>query len=117
MREPVVFLFDEPLSNLDAKLRMQMRVEIPNLHAELGNTMIYVTQNQIEAMNQHIIHLNKENDGLKGRLTQLSSLEITLKGLQDQLHQKDEQLHHMGDELDKQIERLMGGGHLAGSLS
>ena len=50
VREPVVFLFDEPLSNLDAELRLQMRVEISNLHAELGNTMIYVTHDQIEAM-------------------------------------------------------------------
>ena len=50
MREPIIFLFDEPLSNLDAELRLQMRVEISNLHAELGNTMIYVTHDQIEAM-------------------------------------------------------------------
>ncbi len=50
VREPVIFLFDEPLSNLDAELRLQMRVEISNLHATLGNTMIYVTHDQIEAM-------------------------------------------------------------------
>ena len=50
VREPLIFLFDEPLSNLDAELRLQMRVEISNLHAELGNTMIYVTHDQIEAM-------------------------------------------------------------------
>ena len=50
VREPVLFLFDEPLSNLDAELRLQMRVEISNLHAQLGNTMIYVTHDQIEAM-------------------------------------------------------------------
>ena len=50
VREPIIFLFDEPLSNLDAELRLQMRVEISNLHAELGNTMIYVTHDQIEAM-------------------------------------------------------------------
>jgi ABC-type sugar transport system ATPase subunit len=50
VREPVVFLFDEPLSNLDAELRLQMRVEISSLHAQLGNTMIYVTHDQIEAM-------------------------------------------------------------------
>ena len=50
VREPVVFLFDEPLSNLDAELRLQMRVEISNLHAQLGNTMIYVTHDQVEAM-------------------------------------------------------------------
>jgi lactose/L-arabinose transport system ATP-binding protein len=45
-----VFLFDEPLSNLDAELRVQMRVEIARLHGELGTTMIYVTHDQTEAM-------------------------------------------------------------------
>ncbi|MGI6852357.1 ABC transporter ATP-binding protein [Mesorhizobium sp. 1B3] len=50
VREPKVFLFDEPLSNLDAKLRVQMRAEIKALHAKLGTTMIYVTHDQIEAM-------------------------------------------------------------------
>ena len=50
VREPAVFLFDEPLSNLDAKLRMQMRVELEALHRELGATMIYVTHDQVEAM-------------------------------------------------------------------
>jgi ABC-type sugar transport system ATPase subunit len=50
VREPIIFLFDEPLSNLDAELRLKMRVEISDLHAELGNTMIYVTHDQIEAM-------------------------------------------------------------------
>src|SRR5690606_34107698 len=50
VREPRIFLFDEPLSNLDAELRVQMRVEIAKLHRELGNTMIYVTHDQVEAM-------------------------------------------------------------------
>ena len=50
VRKPIIFLFDEPLSNLDAELRMQMRVELSDLHEELGNTMIYVTHDQIEAM-------------------------------------------------------------------
>jgi multiple sugar transport system ATP-binding protein len=50
VREPRVFLFDEPLSNLDAELRVQMRVEISRLHRSLGNTMIYVTHDQVEAM-------------------------------------------------------------------
>ncbi|HVY81307.1 MAG TPA: TOBE domain-containing protein, partial [Steroidobacteraceae bacterium] len=50
VREPDVFLFDEPLSNLDAALRGQMRVEIARLHARLGATMIYVTHDQVEAM-------------------------------------------------------------------
>jgi lactose/L-arabinose transport system ATP-binding protein len=50
VREPEVFLFDEPLSNLDAELRVQMRVEIARLHTELGTTMVYVTHDQTEAM-------------------------------------------------------------------
>jgi multiple sugar transport system ATP-binding protein len=50
VRSPKVFLFDEPLSNLDAKLRVQMRVEISKLHKKLKNTMIYVTHDQVEAM-------------------------------------------------------------------
>jgi len=50
VREVDVFLFDEPLSNLDAKLRAELRVEIKRLHQRLGNTMIYVTHDQIEAM-------------------------------------------------------------------
>jgi multiple sugar transport system ATP-binding protein len=50
VREPRIFLFDEPLSNLDAELRVQMRVEIARLHQQLGSTMIYVTHDQVEAM-------------------------------------------------------------------
>ena len=50
VREPEVFLFDEPLSNLDAKLRIDMRTEIKRLHQRLGSTIIYVTHDQIEAM-------------------------------------------------------------------
>jgi multiple sugar transport system ATP-binding protein len=50
VREPKLFLFDEPLSNLDAELRVQMRVELSKLHADLGVTMIYVTHDQVEAM-------------------------------------------------------------------
>ena len=50
VRDPQVFLFDEPLSNLDAKLRVQMRAEIKELHQRLKTTMIYVTHDQIEAM-------------------------------------------------------------------
>ncbi|MEJ6404713.1 ABC transporter ATP-binding protein [Yoonia sp. 2307UL14-13] len=50
VREPDVFLFDEPLSNLDAALRVQTRIEIARLHERLGTTMIYVTHDQVEAM-------------------------------------------------------------------
>ncbi len=50
VRDPAVFLFDEPLSNLDAKLRTQMRAEIKRLHKRLGTTILYVTHDQVEAM-------------------------------------------------------------------
>jgi multiple sugar transport system ATP-binding protein len=60
VRQPKVFLLDEPLSNLDAKLRLSMRVEIARLHRRLGTTMIYVTHDQIEAMTlgQRIVVFN-----------------------------------------------------------
>ena len=61
VREPAVFLFDEPLSNLDAKLRVQMRLEMQRLHARLRTTSLYVTHDQIEAMTlaQRVIVMNK----------------------------------------------------------
>jgi ABC-type sugar transport system ATPase subunit len=61
VRDPRVFLFDEPLSNLDAKLRIQMRVELETLHKQLNATMIYVTHDQVEAMTMadEIVVLNE----------------------------------------------------------
>jgi multiple sugar transport system ATP-binding protein len=61
VRDPKVFLFDEPLSNLDAALRTKMRVELKTLHRRLGATMIYVTHDQVEAMTlaDKIVVLNK----------------------------------------------------------
>lgn len=61
VREPSVFLFDEPLSNLDAKLRAQMRIEIKTLHRKLATTLIYVTHDQLEAMTlaDRIVVLNR----------------------------------------------------------
>ncbi|WP_296250442.1 sn-glycerol-3-phosphate ABC transporter ATP-binding protein UgpC [uncultured Stenotrophomonas sp.] len=61
VREPAVFLLDEPLSNLDAKLRHSVRTEIAQLHRKLGTTMIYVTHDQVEAMTlgQRIVVLNE----------------------------------------------------------
>ena len=60
VREPAVFLFDEPLSNLDAKLRVQMRAELQGLHRRLGTTSLYVTHDQVEAMTlaQRMIVMN-----------------------------------------------------------
>ncbi|WP_144932387.1 ABC transporter ATP-binding protein [Paenibacillus sp. 32O-W] len=61
VRNPSVFLFDEPLSNLDAKLRVQMRVELSELHKRLGATVIYVTHDQVEAMTlgERIVVMNE----------------------------------------------------------
>lgn len=63
VRNPKVFLFDEPLSNLDAALRVQMRIELKRLHRKLGTTMIYVTHDQVEAMTlaDRIVVLNGGN--------------------------------------------------------
>ncbi len=61
VRDPDVFLFDEPLSNLDAKLRIEMRTEIKNLHRRLQNTVVYVTHDQVEAMTMadRVVVMNK----------------------------------------------------------
>jgi multiple sugar transport system ATP-binding protein len=69
VRNPQVYLFDEPLSNLDAKLRVQMRTEIKELHQRVGTTAIYVTHDQIEAMTlaERIVVLNK------GRIEQVGT--------------------------------------------
>ncbi len=69
VREPKAFLFDEPLSNLDAALRVQMRLEIMQLHKSLGATMVYVTHDQVEAMTMadRIVVLNQ------GRVEQVGS--------------------------------------------
>ena len=69
VRNPDVFLFDEPLSNLDAALRVQMRIELSKLHQDLGATMIYVTHDQVEAMTMadKIVVLNK------GKIEQVGS--------------------------------------------
>ncbi|MDX6523660.1 MAG: multiple sugar transport system ATP-binding protein [Gaiellales bacterium] len=68
-REPAVFLLDEPLSNLDAKLRSELRAELKRLHAQVGTTMVYVTHDQVEAMTlgSRIAVLDK------GRLQQFST--------------------------------------------
>ena len=54
VRNPRVFMFDEPLSNLDAELRVDMRLHIARLHRELKTTMVYVTHDQVEAMTRPI---------------------------------------------------------------
>ena len=73
VRDPRAFLFDEPLSNLDAELRVQMRFEIAKLHQDLGSTMIYVTHDQVEAMTlaDKIVVLRKGRIEQAGRPTDL----------------------------------------------
>ncbi len=73
VREPEVFLFDEPLSNLDAELRVQMRLELSRLHQQIGATMIYVTHDQVEAMT-----LADEIFVLKGGVVQQSGAPLHL---------------------------------------
>jgi len=84
VREPKVFLFDEPLSNLDAKMRVQMRVELAKLHKMLGTTMIYVTHDQTEAMTlgEKVVVMNK------GRIMQF--------GKPDKLYEKPMNLFTAG---------------------
>jgi multiple sugar transport system ATP-binding protein len=69
VRDPLLFLFDEPLSNLDAKLRVEMRLEIKQLHQRIRSTIVYVTHDQIEAMTMasHVGVLDQ------GRLVQFGS--------------------------------------------
>ncbi len=69
IREPKVFLFDEPLSNLDAKLRVQMRLEIRKLHQRLSATSVFVTHDQVEAMTlaDRIVVMNQ------GRIEQIGT--------------------------------------------
>ena len=69
VRDARLFLFDEPLSNLDAKLRDEMRSEIKRLHQELGKTMVYVTHDQVEAMTlaDRIVLLQDGRDRAGGR--------------------------------------------------
>ncbi|MBT9371715.1 ABC transporter ATP-binding protein [Rhizobium sp. CSW-27] len=73
VRQPKVFLFDEPLSNLDAELRVQMRLELTRLHRKLGATMIYVTHDQVEAMT-----LADRIFVLKGGVVQQAGAPLTL---------------------------------------
>ncbi len=88
VRQPQVFLFDEPLSNLDAKLRAQTRLEIQKLHRELGITSLFVTHDQVEAMTlaQRMIVMNA------GRMEQFGTPE--------------EVYHAPGHHLRRQLHRL-----------
>ena len=75
VRKPKLFLFDEPLSNLDARLRTSLRIELKNLHRQLGTTMVYVTHDQVEAMTlgQKIVILDQ------GRIQQIGTPEQIYK--------------------------------------
>ena len=90
MRDVDVFLFDEPLSNLDAKLRSELRVEIKRLHQRLANTMIYVTHDQIEAM------------------TLADRIAVMKGGLIQQLDDAAGDLQPAGQPLRRRLHRLAG---------
>ncbi len=76
VRKPKLFLFDEPLSNLDARLRTSTRVELKKLHQRLGITMIYVTYDQVEAMT------------LGDKIVILDQGEVQQVGIPEQIYQK-----------------------------
>ena len=96
VREPQVFLFDEPLSNLDAKLRVQMRAEIKSLHKRLKTTTIYVTHDQIEAMTMadRIVVMR---DGIVEQVgTPLELYDIPAQFVRGQLHRQPFDELHQG---------------------
>ena len=93
VRDVDVFLFDEPLSNLDAKLRNELRVEIKRLHRELGNTMIYVTHDQIEA------------------LTLADRIAVMNGGVIQQFASPHEIYHHPDEPLCRRLHRLARDEH------
>ena len=112
VRKPKVFLFDEPLSNLDAALRVNMRIELTRLHKELGTTMIYVTHDQVEAMTMgdRIAVFNQ------GRIEQLGSplelynqpTNLFVAGFMGSpkinlIHRPEAQAHHAAAQLWKQM--------------
>ena len=78
-RKPKVFLFDEPLSNLDAALRVQMRIELAKLHEHLDATMVYVTHDQTEAMtlSDEIVVLDQGEISQKGKKIKSTNLFVS----------------------------------------
>ena len=95
VREPAVFLFDEPLSNLDAKLRVQMRIEIKRLHQSIRTTSVYVTHDQVEAMT------------LGDRLIVMNA------GRAEQIGASDRCLRTAGDDVRRRLHRLACNEHAA----
>ena len=95
VRDPQVFLFDEPLSNLDAKLRVQMRTEIKELHQRLKTTSIYVTHDQIEAM------------------TMADTIVVMRDGIVEQTRRPARALRPSGQHVRRRLHRLAGDEHRA----
>ena len=93
VRDPQVFLFDEPLSNLDAKLRVQMRTEIKELHQRLKTTSIYVTHDQIEAM------------------TMADKIVVMKDGVVEQIGGSARALRPAGQHVRRRLHRLAGDEH------
>ncbi len=110
VRQAKVFLFDEPLSNLDAKLRTEMRLELKRLHALLGATMIYVTHDQVEAMT------------MADRIAVLRAGEVVQMAAPEELYRHPADLFVAGFVGSPEINRIAGrierGGHFrAGALT
>src|SRR3569833_2751971 len=101
VRQPKAFLFDEPLSNLDAALRVNMRLEISELHQQLKTTMVYVTHDQVEAMTMadKIVVLNR------GNIEQVGS---------PQKHNKNPQNHNNTNNIGSPKMNLISGGYAQG---
>ena len=95
VRDPKVFLFDEPLSNLDAKLRVQMRTEIKALHQRLGTTIVYVTHDQVEAM------------------TMADKIVVMNGGIVEQVGAPARPLRPSGQSVRRPVHRLAGDEHPA----
>jgi multiple sugar transport system ATP-binding protein len=105
VREPQLFLFDEPLSNLDAELRVQMRAELASLYARLGTTMIYVTHDQVEAMT------------MASRIVVLRSGKIEQVGTPQELYTRPQNLFVAGfigsPKINKLEAKVTAGGRIA----
>ena len=90
VRQPDVFLFDEPLSNLDAKLRIEMRSEIKRLHRGLENTVVYVTHDQVEAMTlaDRVVVMHRAGSSRRPRRSTSTSTRPTLSWRRSSVHRR-----------------------------
>src|SRR3546814_10888279 len=107
VRDPQLFLFDEPLSNLDAKLRVQMRTEIKSLHQQLRTTSIYVTHDQVEAMTMAdrivVMHdgiVEQIGDRKSTRLNSVTNAQLVCRLLLEKKNKNKTTYKHIADTTD-----------------